>query len=298
MASTPSANQATRPVQHESSKNLFYSSASRRRRDISFRNEGIGWCKSTKCGQPVIFYTSEPTKLSFTTAKRLGLPHRMGGPAVLWEDGSKEWFQDGLIHRDYDQPAFTRPDGTRAWYQHGKNHRLGGPAWITCDGGLRWRQHGLLHREGAPAWIDADGSYEWRLHGEIHRTDGGPAQRCIDRGAISLSWCRRDELHRQPIDGPAWILRWLDGSGRDEYWFNGSLYEEQGAAIIRRYGTGRKTKQYFLCETPVTQKAWREQMTDQWGKQDLVSDLVPGDYWNEYLLDQSWVVGETPKENE
>lgn len=39
-------------------------------------------------------------------------------------------FIDGtrMIHC-LDQPAIVRDDGLKEWYQHGKMHRLDGPAW-------------------------------------------------------------------------------------------------------------------------------------------------------------------------
>ena len=49
-----------------------------------------------------------------------------------------EWRdKDGLWHRD-NGPAAIYPDGTRAWYQHGKLHRDDGPAAIFSDGTQEW----------------------------------------------------------------------------------------------------------------------------------------------------------------
>ena len=53
--------------------------------------------------------------------------HREDGPAVIRQDGSKEWWQYDQIHR-VDGPAVERADGTKAWYQDDKPHRVDGPA--------------------------------------------------------------------------------------------------------------------------------------------------------------------------
>ena len=45
--------------------------------------------------------------------------HRIGGPAVEYFDGSKEWFENGKQHR-IDGPAVEGNDGTKDWYYKGK----------------------------------------------------------------------------------------------------------------------------------------------------------------------------------
>ena len=68
--------------------------------------------------------------------------HRDGAPAVIWPDGSEEWWQHGELHRD-DGPAIVRADGTQEWYQHGEPHRDGGPAKIKANGRQEWWRHGM-----------------------------------------------------------------------------------------------------------------------------------------------------------
>jgi hypothetical protein len=43
-------------------------------------------------------------------------------PAVIRENGDKEWYIDGLLHRE-DGPAIEKSDGTKMWYKLGKIHR-------------------------------------------------------------------------------------------------------------------------------------------------------------------------------
>jgi hypothetical protein len=63
--------------------------------------------------------------------------HRIGGPALEFQDGTKIWCQDGLTHRE-DGPAFEYPDGARTWSVNGLIHRLDGPAVIWADGTKEW----------------------------------------------------------------------------------------------------------------------------------------------------------------
>ena len=59
----------------------------------------------------------------------------------------------GEIHCD-DGPAITFENGVSEWYQQGKLHRIGGPARTPRRryGSTEWYFEGLLHREDGPAW--------------------------------------------------------------------------------------------------------------------------------------------------
>jgi hypothetical protein len=135
-----------------------------------------------------------------------GRLHREDGPAVIWSDGSQNWWQHGKIHRD-DGPAVVLADGAQYWYQHGELHREDGPAVIRADGTQEWRQQGKRHREDGPALVWADGSQCWYKHGKPHREDG-PAQVFADG---SQYWYQHGELHRE--DGPA-VMR---ADGREQW---------------------------------------------------------------------------------
>ena len=45
----------------------------------------------------------------------LGQLHRVLGPAVIYSDGSEDWYQSGLLHRT-DGPAVIYPSGDQYWY--------------------------------------------------------------------------------------------------------------------------------------------------------------------------------------
>ena len=71
-----------------------------------------------------------------------GKPHRDGGPAVEYADGTTFWYQHGEVHRD-GGPAAEFPDGAKTWYQHGQLHRDDGPAIESPDGGEVYFVHGV-----------------------------------------------------------------------------------------------------------------------------------------------------------
>jgi hypothetical protein len=88
-------------------------------------------------------------------------------PAVIYIDGSKEWYQHGKLHRDNDLPATIYSNGSKAWYQHGRYHRDNDlPAAIYSNGSKAWYRHGKPHRDNdQPAVIYRNGYKEWYQHG-------------------------------------------------------------------------------------------------------------------------------------
>ena len=100
-----------------------------------------------------------------------GKLHRLDGPAVLYADGTEEWWVNGKHHR-VDGPAVKKRNGFQAWYFHGVAHRDGGPAIITATGTQEWWVDGYLHRVDGPAKIHPDGTREWWVNEELHRLDG------------------------------------------------------------------------------------------------------------------------------
>lgn len=85
-------------------------------------------------------------------------------------DGSLIWTRGKKLHRDNDLPAVIRTDGTKEWYRDGIKHRENGPARVS-PAAMHWFQHGKLHRPDGPA-IVKDTEEHWFLHGQRHRLDG------------------------------------------------------------------------------------------------------------------------------
>ena len=63
--------------------------------------------------------------------------HRVDGPAVEFESGTKQWYLNGKLHRE-DGPAIEWEDGDKEWWLFGKRHRINGPAVEMEDGTKEW----------------------------------------------------------------------------------------------------------------------------------------------------------------
>lgn len=72
--------------------------------------------------------------------------HRLDGPAIEYSDGSRYWYQEGMLHR-LDGPAIESADGTKYWYQKAKSHRLDGPAVEWPNGNKSWYIEGKEYTE-------------------------------------------------------------------------------------------------------------------------------------------------------
>lgn len=104
--------------------------------------------------------------VKYTTGGRL---HRVGGPAIEYENGEYEWWLNGKRHR-LDGPAVNGLSGVKIWYKHGNYHRIGGPAYKT-PGDKKWYIDGVLHREDGPAVVLKDGTVEYWLNGKQYTKD-------------------------------------------------------------------------------------------------------------------------------
>lgn len=93
--------------------------------------------------------------------------HRVDGPAVIFADGSEEWWYEGLLHRD-GKPAKTHPNGDCVWYTHGKLHCTSGPAIVSLI--TEWWVNGKLHRLNGPAIEYPDGRRSWYAN-DLHFTE-------------------------------------------------------------------------------------------------------------------------------
>lgn len=53
-------------------------------------------------------------------------------PAVIYPDGTKWWYRDGVLHRD-NGPAVVWENGVEEWFRDGVRDRADGPAVIYPD---------------------------------------------------------------------------------------------------------------------------------------------------------------------
>ena len=60
-----------------------------------------------------------PDRIEYWNEKRK--LHRLDGPAVEWDYGTKEWYLNGQYHRE-DGPAIEWSDGDKEWYINGKRY--------------------------------------------------------------------------------------------------------------------------------------------------------------------------------
>ena len=82
---------------------------------------------------------------------------------LITKDNDIAWCKNGRIHRE-DGPAIEWDDGSKEWYKNGKKHREDGPAGEYANGNRRWFKNGLEHREDGPAFEWANGDKEWYIN--------------------------------------------------------------------------------------------------------------------------------------
>lgn len=148
-----------------------------------------------------------------------GETHREDGPAIIREDGTKEWYLFDKLHR-LDGPAIESPMGN-VWLKRGVIHRDGAPAIEWNNGTSVWVLNGVVHRTDGPAVSNTSGAEEWIVNGVIHR-ENGPA---IIESDGHQAWIQNGIHHR--TDGPA--KTWPDGS--EEWWQNGLKHRTDGPAV-------------------------------------------------------------------
>lgn len=195
--------------------------------------------------------------------------HRETGAAVIYKNGIKKWYtngvirqvenavgdiieyyENGVLHRD-DGPAKIDEKGNMFYYRHGVLHRERGPAVMFINGKTQYYKMGRLHRDDGPANVTDEGVLEWYQNGELHREHGparvssdfeewyffGKPHSIDDNPAFksnkgeSTRWMQKGILHRE--NGPALITP--DGI---QIWYkNGKIHRENGPAIEYPDGT-------------------------------------------------------------
>ena len=98
------------------------------------------------------------------------LIEKFEAPTEVDSDGAMYWKNDiGEFHHDRDRPAVIYVDGTKQWYKNGELHRdRDKPAVIWADGTRVWYKNGILHRDrDKPVVIRANETKEWWKNGEF-----------------------------------------------------------------------------------------------------------------------------------
>lgn len=134
-----------------------------------------------------------------------GFVHRVGAPAVINEDGSKEWYFEGRPHRDgglpAEEPGLHSIVKRRTYYVHGALHRIGGPAIDYSNGYEEWYLNGMQHRLDGPAMKLSNGDREWWVEDQLHRLDG-PAIEISKEPGVTRTW-----YYDSPEQGDEWYVQ-------------------------------------------------------------------------------------------
>jgi hypothetical protein len=146
-----------------------------------------------------------------------GEPHRVGAPALEWDNGTLSWYKHGKLDGE-DGPAVEWDNGYEVWLANDVLHRDNGPAFVTAEGHESWWNQGYLHRVDGPAVITKK-----RTPGVVtelvHHADGA--------GVAGIQeihyWYQNDELHRE--DGPA--IEFSDGFKK--WYTHGKRLSEDGS---------------------------------------------------------------------
>ena len=85
------------------------------------------------------------------------------------ENARKEVADRRGEHHRRDGPAVVKENGDREWWLDGKRHRVGGPAIEETNGYKEWWLNGKIHREDSPAIEWPDGDKSWYLNGKRYR---------------------------------------------------------------------------------------------------------------------------------
>jgi len=90
--------------------------------------------------------------------------HKNSGPAIEWNNGTKEWLKNGKLHRKCG-PAKELCSGSKEWHINGKRHRKEGPAIEYYNGDKEWYLNDKRHRGNGPAIEYGKSSKSWFLNG-------------------------------------------------------------------------------------------------------------------------------------
>ena len=92
-------------------------------------------------------YRSEVDKLGTRRYRNAaGQLHREEGPAIVYNDGTEKWYQNGKLHRDAG-PAIEYASGVKEWRINGQRHRDAGPAVIWANGRKEWYYKGVRYEK-------------------------------------------------------------------------------------------------------------------------------------------------------
>jgi hypothetical protein len=100
-----------------------------------------------------------------------GVPHRVGGPAIIAYK-NVDWREAHELNLYIYTSVFSCYEGGyEMWMKNGKRHRVGGPATVSSTGNEgAWYLHGLGHRINGPI-LCADGDSKWFFKDNSYKTE-------------------------------------------------------------------------------------------------------------------------------
>lgn len=123
---------------------------------------------------PYSFVTREGHRFSGIDNKL----HSVGDePAVVYADGTKWWYREGLIHRD-NGPAVVHPNGAQEWWLNNQRQRTEYPDSEGIHPDLRgvkqFYENGVLVREEYPPRLASYHAERISILTELRRRHGLP----------------------------------------------------------------------------------------------------------------------------
>ena len=112
-----------------------------------------------------------------------GVLHRDGDLPAIECLNRTLYYKNGILHRDGDLPAAIYQNGEERYYKNGNLHRDSNlPAVKYSDGSKYYYNNGALHRDhGLPAVESANCCKYYYENGVLHRDRGLPAIEFLDR---------------------------------------------------------------------------------------------------------------------
>lgn len=147
--------------------------------------------------------------------------HRDGDlPALICNAGQKEWYKNGLRHRDNGPAVISTTQ--ESYYKYGSRHRDDNlPATTNYtllkngDKKIESEEYfveGLRHRDDGPAIQWSSGSYQYYKHGRLHN-ENGPACHYIDYDGVKLQyWLNDNKVSPMALKFKAFKERLLAGT--------------------------------------------------------------------------------------
>lgn len=159
-------------------------------------------------------------------------------PAIIYEDGSKEWRHHGLLHREKDLPALTTTKGESQYWRKGLLYRENNlPARTIQEEHGRssywYNDKNELHRDGDMPAHEAisEPGYMWNVFNfEKIKKD------TISERVDVRKWYQNGDLHREERKGPA-----VSTPGHEIWIKHGRFHRESGPALI-----GYQSELFFL----------------------------------------------------